>query len=261
VNGIVRAGAETESLAAHDAGEPIAVLLVDDEPHYFALLEQHFGDADRIELRHERSPSAAARQLPDVDCVVSEYAMPERDGVELLAEVREFDPTLPFVLFTCASRDELAEPLLSTAWTEYLQKQGTSETIALLGRRIRHLVDHRRAVTLARRTLSAVELSREGTAITDPDGAFDVVNRAFAASFGYDREALLGREWTTLFPDDEVERLRSTALPTTKEGWQWTGRCNGRRADGERFTVRPAIARLEDGTLAFTVRDEQEARG
>lgn len=260
MNETLRAGTGTEPLAAHGADDAITVLLVDDEPHYFALLEQHFTDDDRIELRHERSPSAAAGRLHDVDCVVSEYAMSGRDGAELLAEVREFDPTLPFVLFTCASRDELAEPLLSTGWTEYLQKQGTSETMTLLGRRIRNLVDHRRAVTLARRTLSAVELSREGTAITDPDGAFDVVNRAFAAAFGYDREALLGREWTVLFPDDEVDRLRSSALPTTKEGWQWTGRCNGRRADGERFTVRTAIARLEDGTLAFTVRDGQEPR-
>jgi PAS domain S-box-containing protein len=116
-------------------------------------------------------------------------------------------------------------------------------------------VDHRRASTLVRRALSALELSREATAIAGTDGTFEVVNRPFGTRFGYDRGALLGRHWTAVFTDSEVERLRSTALPTTEGGWRWTGRCDGRRADGETVTVRTAIARLDDGTLAFTVRD------
>lgn len=259
MTGTLRAAAGTDSLDDPAAGDEITVLYVDDEPHYFDLVEQQFADDPRLQLRRESSPATAADRFPDVDCVVSEYAMSERDGLEVLEAARAFDPTLPFVLFTCASGDDLTEALLASEWTEYLQKQGRSATIALLGRRIRQLVDHRRAVALARRTLAAMELSREGTAITATDGTFDVVNRAFAAAFGYDREALLGREWTDLFADSEVDRLESSALPTTKEGWRWTGRCDARRADGDAFTVRTAIARLADGTLAFTVRDDQES--
>ena len=34
----------------------------------------------------------------DVDCVVSDYEMPGRNGIEFLEAVREADPELPFIL-------------------------------------------------------------------------------------------------------------------------------------------------------------------
>lgn len=252
----VRASCENEPFTPHDTGGEITVLYVDDNPDYLDLVERYFDEEPRLELRRETSPVDATGRLDGVDCVVSDYAMPEQDGIELLEAVRAVDPMLPFVLFTCVSREEVTEPLLSEEWTDYLQKQGGSATMALLSRRIRRLVDHRRTSTRARRVLSAVELSREGTAITAPDGTFDVVNHAFLTRFGYDRRSLLGRSWTGVFTAEEVERLRSTALPTTKEGWRWTGRCDGLRANGDAFTVSTAIARLDDGALAFTVREE-----
>lgn len=243
---------------AQDTGNEITVLYVDDAPGYVDLVEQFFDDDPRLRLRAVSSREATER-LDGVDCVVSEYTMPGRDGLELLAAVRERDPTLPFVLFTHESRDEVADSLLSWDWTDYLQKRGNGATMALLARRVSRLVDHRRASTLARRALSALDLSREGTAIAGPAGTVQVVNRAFATQFGSDRDDLLGRAWPALFTDSEVEHLRSAALPRTEEGWQWTGQCVGRRADGDTFRVRLAIARLEDGSLAFTVRERDQS--
>jgi CheY-like chemotaxis protein len=44
----------------------------------------------------------------DVDCVVSDYEMPDATGVELLHRVRSGYPDLPFILYTGKGSEEVA---------------------------------------------------------------------------------------------------------------------------------------------------------
>ena len=53
-----------------------------------------------------------------VDCVVSDYQMPERNGLEFLELVRERDPALPFVLFTGKGSEEVASDAIAAGVTD-----------------------------------------------------------------------------------------------------------------------------------------------
>ncbi len=79
-----------------------------------------------------------------VDCVVSDYQMPDRNGLEFLELVRERNPALPFVLFTGKGSEEVASDAIAAGVTDYLQKRTTPEQFEELADRVERAVRERR---------------------------------------------------------------------------------------------------------------------
>ena len=123
--------------------DTIRVLHVDDDPDFSELAATYLEREDaRIDVRGATSTGAALDVLAerDVDCVVSDYDMPDRNGIELLEVVRERHGDLPFVLFTGKGSEEIASEAISAGVTDYLQKRGGMEQYTLLANRIRNAV-------------------------------------------------------------------------------------------------------------------------
>ena len=128
------------------AGRSIRVLHVDDDERFAEtsaeLIER---ESDAFEVVVETSADAALDRLDEdsVDCVVSDYEMPGRDGIELLRAVRDQYPEVPFVLFTGKGSEEVASEAISAGVTDYLQKEPGTEQYALLANRIENAVERR----------------------------------------------------------------------------------------------------------------------
>lgn len=248
--------ATPSSLAALDvAPSPIVVRCVVDDPEYLDVLRDGLERFDRLDVHATGAPEDATTDLDAVDCVVSDYDVPGTTGVDLLAAVRERDPALPFVLLTNERRPEVLDPVAEAEWADCFQKGDGLAATTLLGRRIGHLVDHKRAAALAGRALAGVETADAGIALAAPDGTLQYVNGALAAAFDADPAALVGRSWRTLFPEAVADRIAADALPTVAEDWQWVGGCLAHRPDGERFPTRTTVTGTDDGALVFTVRE------
>nr|WP_244209994.1 response regulator [Haloarcula quadrata] len=125
----------------------ITVLHVDDEPDFLdvaaELLEQQSSDFNVIT---ETSGTEALERLAasDVDCIVSDYKMPEQDGIELLEAVRETYPDVPFILFTGQGSETVASDAIAAGATDYLRKGHGTERYELLANRIENAVDQYR---------------------------------------------------------------------------------------------------------------------
>ena len=89
----------------------------------------------------------------DIDCVVSDYEMPHRDGLDFLRDVREYDPDLPFILFTGRGSEEIASEAISAGVTDYLQKGSGTDQYAVLANRLENAVARRRSEATAAETL------------------------------------------------------------------------------------------------------------
>jgi len=63
------------------------------------------------------------------DIVVSDYEMPQKDGLEFLKELREQKNRIPFILFTGKGREEVAIQALNLGADGYYNKQGSPETV------------------------------------------------------------------------------------------------------------------------------------
>jgi PAS domain S-box-containing protein len=124
----------------------IRVLHVDDDPHFRELTVECL-EAEGLFLVEPAPAPAEAREKLDerFDCIVSDYEMPDRDGIEFLESVRAEHPDLPFILFTGEGSESIASEAISAGVTDYLQKSGGTEQFTLLANRIRNAVEAARS--------------------------------------------------------------------------------------------------------------------
>ncbi len=110
------------------------VLLVDDERSVLAALTELVqGRGWEPLVAHS---GAEALELVDrADAVVTDFSMPEMDGMELLRAVRERDETLPVILLTARGSERLAVRAIRAGAYEYVPKPfDVDEMIVALGR-------------------------------------------------------------------------------------------------------------------------------
>lgn len=138
---------------------PIRVLLVDDDPSLADLMANQLDDLrDSFSIRIETDPHDAleAVETDDIDCVVSDYHMPQMSGLELLRYVREMDAELPFILFTARGSEEIASEAVSEGVTDYFRKRRGADQWQVLANRIENVSARYRAEEAVQRRESAL---------------------------------------------------------------------------------------------------------
>jgi PAS domain S-box-containing protein len=173
----------------------VHVLHVDDDYQFVEMAREFVERASgRLDVSAETSAHAGLERLDDAefDCIVSDYEMPEMDGLEFLAAVRETHPDLPFILYTGNGSEELASDAMAAGVTDYLRKRTGTEQYRLLAHRIENAVDRRRARTSYREIF---EKAADGILLHDREtGAIIDANRRITDLLGYERDELLAME-------------------------------------------------------------------
>jgi CheY-like chemotaxis protein len=102
------------------------ILYVDDEPALLDIGKEFLEHSGRF--RVETAPSAAEglRKLADTrfHAIISDYQMPEMDGLQFLRAIRDWDDRIPFILFTGRGREDVVVDAFNAGVTCYLQKGG-----------------------------------------------------------------------------------------------------------------------------------------
>ncbi|RQG87966.1 response regulator [Natrarchaeobius halalkaliphilus] len=251
-----------ERLSRHgdfvSASEPIRVLHVDDDSQLVELAATFLErETDRFSVTTETSVDAGLDTLSteDIDCIVSDYDMPETSGLEFLDTVRDSHPNLPFILFTGKGSEEIASEAISAGVTEYFQKETGTDQYTVLTNRIEHAVGKRRAEQEVYRGFQAMESADEGIGILGRDGTYQYVNRAYAEIYDHDPNELLGSHWKTLYPDDEAIRFDEEILPLLEETGSWSGRSVGLTKHDERIPESLTLTQMVDGGHVCVVRE------
>ncbi len=89
------------SLSPSKNGEKI-VVLVDDEFSYIDLLQQLLSDHLACPVHGFTKPADALRAIPDlnVGMIITDYQMPDMNGLQFLAAVKKVNPDIPAVMIT-----------------------------------------------------------------------------------------------------------------------------------------------------------------
>ncbi|WP_144903707.1 hybrid sensor histidine kinase/response regulator [Halobellus captivus] len=232
--------AETTGVS-RDQPTETRVLHVDDDPAIVDLTAAfltRFDDSFSVYTSTDAEAALERIEGEQIDCVVSDYEMPKMDGLELLERVREFDPDVPFILFTGRGSEEIASKAISAGVTDYLQKETGTEQYTVLANRIENAVEQtrsQRALAESEKRLSRL-FDQSPLGMIEYDETFTVVrvNHAATEITGYDAEELVGGTWLPIVPEElhrhvaEVERQ----LLADRGGYQSVNELV--RKDGER---------------------------
>ncbi len=237
-----------------DSTDRLSILHVDDDPQLGDLVKTYLErDASGIdcsvtvEENPERALELIASADPAYDCVISDYDMPQMDGITFLKAVRESSPELPVLLFSGEETSDIAVEIIQAGLTDYLRKGFGADQYTMLIRRVSHAIDSDGEFD------PETDTELHGVGIIGPNEQFEATDETYASLYGYTTAELEGKHWTELHPDQEVEHIRTHVFPVVREGGKWTGRSEGLRADDSTFTESKMVTATEDGRLLIAV--------
>jgi PAS domain S-box-containing protein len=181
-----------------DVADSFGVLVVDDDDAMVDLTATHLSRLlPEATVRTETDPRTALSRLDTepIDCLVSDYDMPDWTGLDLLDHVRTDYPQLPFILFTGKGSEEIASDAISAGVTDYLQKRVGSDRFEVLANRVRNAVSRQWAVREAERLQQFTDVirttQRQLVSATTPTAVCEAVCRSLTTAASY-RGAWLG---------------------------------------------------------------------
>lgn len=262
---------QTNTMATEGTGQrsdeverAISVVYVDDYDELCELAKTGLETAsDRLEVQTTTDPTTVTDRLDDVDCVVSDYEMPEIDGLELLRQVRVLDEDVPFILFTGEGSENVASDAISLGVTDYLTKGGGQERFVRLANRIEGAVDAHRASEVVRRTRTQaaeaiererariralIEHSPAMTGILDTGGRFEYLSPSVEDITGYKPRELQGEvAFDYIHEDDRPRLMDEFQRSLSNTAYRPTVRYRFRHKSGETIHLETkGVNRLDD---------------
>ena len=209
----------------------IRVLHVDDDPNHAdvssTILER---ESEKLTVETATHPDEGLDQLDSepFDCIVSDYDMPDTNGIQFLESVREDKPDLPFILFTGKGSEEIASEAISAGVTDYLQKEAGTEQYAVLANRIHNAAEAYRSERMLEertRRLETLISTLPGIvyrSLNEPDWPMETVEGEVKELTGYSADEL--KSGTVVWGEDILH-------PDERER-MWTAVQEGLEANG-----------------------------
>ena len=109
----------------------VHVLHVDDDSGLLEVAKQILEIEGQFKVESELSVDEALERLrrEEFDVIVSDYEMPEKNGLEFLKEIRSNTNYVPFILFTGKGREDVVIQALNLGADHYINKIGKPETV------------------------------------------------------------------------------------------------------------------------------------
>jgi PAS domain S-box-containing protein len=178
----------------------VSVLYVDDEPDLLALGKLFLEQDGSFSVDILSSAREALLQLESkqYDAIISDFQMPGMTGIEFLQRVRASGNTIPFIIFTGRSREEIVIRALNEGADFYLQKGSEPVSqFAELANKVEKAVFQRRAEARIRdherREADIINFLPDATFAIDTNGVVIAWNRAMERMTGVRSSEILGK--------------------------------------------------------------------
>ncbi|MGM0605466.1 MAG: PAS domain S-box protein [Halobacteriota archaeon] len=197
--------------------DAIEVLLVDDNEQWAQFMASDLQQDRPLRVTVALDANEALLALQDdesIECVVTDYRMPEIDGIQLLERVRRNRPDLPFILLTGAGSEDVASRAIKAGVSDYFQKDPRVDQTTVLANRIRQAVEQyrlRNAVVASEKRYRTITEQIWDAIVIVQDGRIRFCNERLVELTGYSAAALSGMSFVEgLIPEHDRTRVRET---------------------------------------------------
>ncbi len=111
------------------------IVLVDDEEMVLTSLRSFLNLETSLKIETFTSAEAALEFIKknDIDIVISDYLMPEMDGISFLAKVREIRPDVPRIILTgYADKENAIKAINEVGLFQYLEKPWDNDDLLII---------------------------------------------------------------------------------------------------------------------------------
>lgn len=210
--------------SSHDTQPPISLLCVDDDMNILEVLKNYFESRPDFSVFCCSTPSEALGLISQYqfDAIISDYAMPEMDGITLLKEIRAQNDQALFIIFTGRHLAQVAIETLNNGGNYYVQKGiDVVSDIRKVEGFIRTTIHNRR---LSRevsggdsRYRSLVEQQPDLLCCFLPDGTCTLANTAYAHFIGRKEGEIPQTNFLSIIPKNEREGIRKRLASLTTQ--------------------------------------------
>ena len=200
--------------------QDLKILIVDDVPDDAELVAvQMKQQGIKFFWKHVDNVKRLKDALNDEhwDAVITDYAMPGFDGIEALRIVNEYDEDLPVIMVSGTIGEDVAVEAMKKGVTDYLMKNNLLRLGQAVLREIKDAEirkQHKKArealVQSEEKFRLLVEHAPVGISISNLDGKFQAVNKAYCDIIGYSNNELLNMTFMEL----TVEEFRKSTIMT-----------------------------------------------
>src|SRR5215217_8764952 len=199
--------------------DTLRILILEDVPMDAELVEYELERA-RIPFVSRRvdNRSGFLQELESFEphIILSDYTLPQFDGMSALSLARERAPSIPFLIVTGSVNEETAVGCMKAGATDYLLKSN----LARIGPAIEAAMERERAhaekiqaesalAASERRFRSLVQNSSDLVTIVAPDGSILYVSDSAERIVGYSPAALVGTSLMDYLAQDDAEPMRA----------------------------------------------------
>jgi len=192
----------------------ISLLCVDDDVGVLDILKKYFERVPDFSVFTSTTPAEALELIRQYqfDAIISDYAMPDMDGIKFLKTVRaQNDPAL-FIIFTARHIAQVAIEALNNGGNYYVQKG-----VNILSEMPKVEDFIRRSVMTRRKEHFSTESETRYHALLEqqtdllcsflPDGSCTHANEAYAGFIGRTGEEIAGTNFLATIPKAEREKI------------------------------------------------------
>lgn len=235
----------------------LRILHVDDDVSFLYVSKNIIPLLGNFEVETAVSAEEALRKMrsDSFDAIVSDYEMSNKNGLELLMELKIQKIEVPFILFTGKGREEIIIEALNLGANGYVSKHGNPETVyGELAHYIRQAVESKQAKI----ALSRSEQQLKAIIMNAPIGIsaschlgelFETVNAEFSRILGYTQVELRKLSFKDVtYPDDldesieKINELKAGKIPAFRLEKRYV------RKDGAIIFGRVSVSTVKDET-------------
>ncbi len=214
----------------------IRLLHVDDDENQLIMFREFMKISDPwIQIDSSSDPRRVREMIRggNYDCLVTDFQMPEIDGIELTQIIRE-ESTIPIILYTGMGSEEIAEKAFGVGVNDYFRKEMNHQHLKILAKRIRDVVEKQRfekiytsivneateaiMIVLNHKIVFANKELKELVGASSPQDLIGVDITNLLISFNKDEfhneiESLIRRDISNFISEFEVKRRDGNKIP------------------------------------------------